>query len=722
MVHLKITPDSRLDNDAVEQLAQTLCMYQAPIQRWHGKGFNRKHFVSFESVIQKGSTFYFLTVLEEMEEVAKKAIQTAWPKASIEKIADPLRTQPCLISELDLKYHYFLALKVDRREITHVQSILEVLSLMDEKDQVVIQTLASPAPTDWYQSAVDAYEQFKKGELPSKIRLDKEGLKRTGLKAVGSVVFGAIGIVQELATGNEPEKINLNEGERAVILRDGHLTSATLGKVKADAYDTCIRVGVICAEPKRAQALMRSVTMAFRELDGDNHLIAHNVNVDKLWKKMQDRSMGMRIQSDYLSIPEVSRLLMLPTGPLQERFHIPNIKQLEVEIPEKIVSGGLYLGDHELKGKKTPVYQPTDNDDITCLPNVVIGPMGCGKTKGYGANWIVQAVKNGFGGMVIDPAKGEVGDEIEASLPKDKVVRLNLSKTILSLDFCEANYSAKAKTRLSNMITSFFNTADETMGQTTRFLKAAVMSARTTKISEFVRILEDDDYRAEVIKEMPDGFNKTTLLSMDPKVMSEKRKAQILAPIYNRMEVIMSDEHLFECFESEESLDMVELMSQRKAIIIDVLRKDGMDPTQIDVIINLLSLKIDLAMGLRSEENQFPFLIVFDEPHQFLRSAKTWKAAAVESRKWRVGYTWMFHSWEQIPKDLAEIIKSAGPHYHIYSGASKKTWKEIGEEIAPYKLEDALKLPQYHAINVLRNKEGYIPFIAKMAKPPSEKG
>jgi hypothetical protein len=126
-------------------------------------------------------------------------------------------------------------------------------------------------------------------------------------------------------------------------------------------------------------------------------------------------------------------------------------------------------------------------------------------------------------------------------------------------------------------------------------------------------------------------------------------------------------------------------------------------------------------MQLRPEEKQFPFFCVYDEPHRFLRSAKLWEDLAVESRKWRVGFVWMFHDWVQIPRHLADIIKSAGPHYHLYSGCSKKTWKDFAEEMSPFKLEeDAMKLPQYHAINILRNQDGYTRFIAKMAKPPSE--
>jgi hypothetical protein len=126
-------------------------------------------------------------------------------------------------------------------------------------------------------------------------------------------------------------------------------------------------------------------------------------------------------------------------------------------------------------------------------------------------------------------------------------------------------------------------------------------------------------------------------------------------------------------------------------------------------------------MTLRKEQNQFPFFVVFDEPHQFLRSSKTWKSAVVESRKWRIGYVWMFHSWEQIPRDLAEIIKAAGPHYHLYP-SSKKTFSDLKEEITPFAIEDALCLKRFHAINIIRTGGEVIkPFIAKMSPPPSLK-
>lgn len=121
-------------------------------------------------------------------------------------------------------------------------------------------------------------------------------------------------------------------------------------------------------------------------------------------------------------------------------------------------------------------------------------------------------------------------------------------------------------------------------------------------------------------------------------------------------------------------------------VIIDI-PDDTFDPLAKDLLVNLISTKIDIAMRLRPEEKQFPYFVIMDEPHQYLRSAKLWTAAAIESRKFRVKYCWLFHTWEQIPSELAEIILSAGPHFHIYR-SSEKTYKSLKHFLEPYTLED----------------------------------
>lgn len=693
-------------------------MYQSPLERWNNHGFDRQHFVSFEIVLKPCETSFNVTVRRDMEALARKAIESTWPNVTITEAPDPFFTQPHATATLELNYHYMFALRVDRREISFLSSLFETLNALQDTDAVYVQTLAVPAEKDWYQSAAAAYEQFKAGQMPQKYALNKKTVSKTALKLATKTVLGAIGIVSELITGEEPSPIDIDGGERAAILRDGKLRSETLNKTRGDAYDVQVRIGIVCPDKARAKAIMRMVAMAFRELDGDNFLIPNETDAARTWEKMKRRKMGMRLQRDYLSIPEVSRLMLLPTRPIQEKYHLDSVKLLETGVPEIIISGGMKMGEMMSKGKAFDVYMPTDNWDELCLPRVVIGGMGSGKTKGYGANLIVEAVKNGFGALAIDPAKGEIGSEVETALTPEKVKRIRIDGvTPFALDFCEVKYSPRARNRLANSVISFFNTAtDEAGAQTARYLRAAIMAMQTPKLAEIMRIFEDDEYRAMLAEEMPAGIHRTTLEDFGR--MTDGRRAQVLAPIYNRLDTILGDEYLAECFQSEYSLDMIALMSEPHAVIIDV-PKTALGPEGVDLIVNLLSVKIDLAMTLREEAKQFPFFVVFDEPHQFLRSSRTWRSAAVESRKWRVGYVWMFHSWEQIPNDLAEIIRSAGPHYTLYR-ASKKTFNELREELAPYTLEDYVKMPRFHALNVLRvGDEQHVVFMAHMTPPPS---
>ncbi|MCQ6281106.1 ATP-binding protein [Bacillus sp. EB600] len=718
MIHLKITPDSRLDNKNVEHLAQSLCIYLSPLERWNGKGFNRSPFMSFETILEKGNTQYVLTVPKELESLAKKTLETTWSKSAVEVTEDPFTLPPVLTSQLSYNYHYMFSLKVDKRSLGAIPSMLETINALEKNEKIYIQTISTPAERDWFVSAANAYERFRKGEMPQKLKFDKKQIASTSVKIAAYVALEAASITTELITGKEMEKVDLNSGERAMILKDGKLSSATLNKTKGDAYVTEIRIGVV-APPNRAMALMRMVTMSFRELDGENYLLPYTTKPKKAWEKMMERKIGGFINKDYFSIPEISRFHLLPTGDLQEKYHIPHIDNLELEIPKILTKEGLYLGDAEVKKKKIRIYESIKNHDILCLPRIVIGGMGSGKTKGYAANFIVECVKNGFGALAIDPAKGEIYKEVSTVLNSDWVTKIQLGEVPFSLDWREVERSPKAKNRLANTILGFFHTSNEEAGaQTSRYIRAAVMAMKTGKLSEIIRIFEDNKYRENLIQTMPNSLHKLTLENFGKE--SEKRRAQILSPIYNRLDIILGDQYLSECMESNKGIDLVEIMEQKKAVIINVPKKE-LGPEAVDLIASLISSKLDLAMTLRDEEKQHPFFAVYDEPHQFLKSAKTWKSAAVESRKWRLGYVWLFHSWEQIPNDLAEIIKAAGPHYIIYN-SSKKTFKDLAEEITPFTVQDGLKLKLHHAINVLRAGNGIQkPFLAMMAEPPSLK-
>lgn len=714
MIHYKLTPDHKIDNKSVEKMIKGMNVYRSPLQRWNGKGFDRSFFFSYEVKIKKGSTSFHITIPDGIKNLTEKNMETAYPKATIEPGADPFDFKPDAVHRIELKSHPMFSIRVDRRENGFLPSVLETLRLMGEDDEIFIQVLSLPAPLDWYRNVTDAYKKFQGGKMPKKWHIDGKELTQEGVKMLTRGVLGAVDTMVVL-TGGKPEKIDLDESDRIMMMKDGGLRPETLNKPKSDAFDVTIRVAIKSKDHKN---LIKMVEGSFREFDGDNRFISYPIDVKKPSEWIKARKPGIKVSKDYLSTPELSRIVHMPTAPIQEKWSIDRIDKTETAIPKSVTESGMLLGTHIHKGSESPVYMPTSDWDELCLPRIVIGGMGQGKTKGYGANLIFQAVQNGFGGIIFDPAKGEVGDELEKVLGPDKIIRINVATTPISLDWCEVSRSKHARNRMANTIISFFNTnGDDAGAQTTRFIRALVMAMQTEKLSEIIKMVYDPKYLQEVVTTMPEGIHRSTIEELND--YSDGRRMQILAPIMNRMDMILGDTFLNECLEHGERFDMVDILHQRKAVVIDVPKKD-LGPEGIDVIMNLFTTKLDLAMTLREDQDQFPFFAVFDEPHQYMRSHGLWKSASVESRKWRVGYAWLFHEWTQIDSDLRKVIKSALPHYHIYP-SSKDTFKGLSEEIAPFTLEDSMKLQRWHAINVIRSGGKTItPFMAKMTPPPSQ--
>lgn len=497
-------------------------------------------------------------------------------------------------------------------------------------------------------------------------------------------------------------------------------------------YRSRIRVAAYSENDLRKKIIGNSLSNAYGEIGHDNELIPMKVTLrgrkESIRKEMNDLKLSTKSFHDpdvnLVSAREIGKMTNLPTRELQEKYKdvLQVNRNIESIVSAALTKEGLHLGSIETKEGTNQVYFPTKNFDELCLPHVAVGGMGSGKTEGFGAGHMVEMVKKGFGAVGIDPKDYQIRRQLEAGLPEDKIVKIDIGKVPLSLDWREVNHSTNGKNKLANAVLSFFESIveDGTGPQTARYIRAAVMGMKTGKLSEIIRILEDKEYTKEVIKDMKNEMHINTL--NDLVVMGEKnsgKKAQILAPIYNRLDIILGDDFLNECMEANEGIDFVELMSKPQAIIIDV-PKAKLDKTQIQLIVSLLTTKIDLAMTLRDEKKRIPFSIVYDEPHQFIKSGKTWKSAVVESRYWRMKYVFMFHSWEQIPRDLAEIIKAAGVNYTLYR-SSKKTFEDLKEEIKPITVEEAINLKKYHAINVLyAGGESQTPFVLNMALPPSK--
>ena len=741
-VRYKITPDSSVRNNRTEDIVKSIAeQYKLPIDRFiHNgmiiRGIKVQERFAFEIAFENERVSFYFYCPEPIAPLMFRRISSVWDKATIEEVEmdknfDEKSTQ---IYQLVYKKHDIYALHTDANDNLPLNSLIESGKLVGNDERAKVFAYFEPIyQLAWQNEMSESWRKLTSGISPRKWN---GNLKNIAIAAGVSVAKLLGELVNGMASvfSNENTSSNIYNKQHSDPMASRfsieHLTPATRQKRSKMGIKTYLYTIAESENEQRADMIARTLATSFNDLSGDNELEPRKIQSkhkksDVLNVINTRRPPKINFGANYMSTAEASKIVQIPGKELQRNYpEIDRIDTLETQIDNKLLDeNGIYLGTTRYKGKRLKIYHPISDHDELCLPHIGIGGMGQGKTKGLLSNWVVETVKKGFGCIAIDPAKGEIGDQVEKCLSPDKIIRMNLGNMVFSLDWCEALHHEKARARLAGTIVSFFNINEETTGQTERYLRAAVMAMKTGRVIELFKIFQDTNYLEQVTKDMPEGMNKTTLEDLLNKLKNGKGSS-ILNPIYNRLNMIMSDPHLFECMESENSLDFVDLLTQRKAIIIDVPDTDC-DPTAKDIIVNLVASKIDLAMRLREKVHgkgsEFPFFICLDEPHQYLKSANIWTRAVVESRKYKVGYFWTFHYWEQIPTTFQKGIKNALPHYFLYP-SSKLTFKSLDEEIKPFELEDALKIKRWHALTLIRSGgEPLKPFVCKMAKPPAER-
>lgn len=725
MTQFQITPDRTVDNKKVHDLFRALSTFHASyLDVIRGKKISGA--LWWDVMMWQDSIRFFCTLPADWKREIRLHMENTWSQCSIEEVAIQT-TLPASSDICEMKYRRsnMFALQIDRRtELEPLKSILSITADMQDGDLARLSICAEPiGRLDWQEWVERQHRQFKKGVTPRRLRLNKRDI----FVSVGEMITGFLQSLLDVvyvATNNEPDKQKSDDDyEKRLIMIDGSLDHGTLNKMKAPTFNTYIRIASSAADPARQKIIMRNISNSFNDLTADNELercdihpklkpaIIRELNTYRI-------SWPTRIDPDKnkMSNEELGRLVELPTAALQDEFRdsMDTLDSRQIEVPAALTKGGILFGEVSYKKQSIPVYIPIKDWDQLCLPTCVIGGMGSGKTKGFACHRAIGFVEAGYSSIIVDPAKSEVWEQIETALPKEKRKRIILGETPISLDFREVLHSPAARGRLAQIILSFFEDATDTAGaQTQRFLRAAVMGMQSGKLREIVDIFTDAQCREKAISALSEGMHKQTLMEFDGYKLDRQR--QIVAPILNRLDLILGDPYLERCMNAEKGIDLVDVLSTRGVCtVIDVPDRLNTRFAK-DVLINLLSFKIDAAMALRRDE--FPFAVIYDEPHQYLRSAKLWENVAVEARKYRLSYTWLFHSWEQIPRQLAQIIKDAGPHYYLYP-SSKQTYIGLREEIAPFTVEDGLCTKRWHAICALKVGNGrLIPFMALMTPP-----
>lgn len=711
----QLVPNRHTRNDNLFLLFKTIDdFYSPPLSRLNFNFFSFAYtplpYFVWEVWFKEKRITFQAHVRADWSEYVKYKLSLVWPYVEI------LDSEPNLLPdspqayvwELVLKNHFVFPLNTRTRPENSLSLLFDTVKILENDDVAVLQVIIEPLGTLWKEKGSSCYHHLRIGTIPQRIEA-KTPFYYFAL-FLHPVIHEIISIIGDFM-GAKIESPNKQEFKP---ISPSYYN--VLNKIKQPAFNVDIRVGAYAQKAFKAKTIAHSIVSFLDLLDGDNGFRMkplYHGGVNKINSRSKNT---LRLNPDILSASELSQIVLLPPYPLQQEYpEIDKVSKQEVILPKIVTSGGILIGYVKYRDVRQKVYLPVNNLDELCLPHIVIGGMGTGKTS-FGANLAVEALKNSMGAIIIDPAKGEAGDEVSLVVPKWGIKRIKFGKEIICLDWREAMHSERGKNRFANEILSFFEVASDDIGlQTARYLRAAAKAVPNNKLKEIVELLLNPNYRKKLLpkmreqeKEVWENFN----------VLSDARQNQIIHPVLNRLDVIWGDDYLAECMEAQEGLDFVELLKEPKIIILDIPKRE-LGTEVVDILATLLITKINLAMVLRRTE--FPVFVIQDEPHQYMRSYKIWKSAAVESRKWRFSFVWMFHAWEQLPRDLVSIIRAANPHYHIYT-SSELTYRALAEEIRPIEIQEALNTPRHYAINVIRaNGRTVTPFLAQMLPPPSKR-
>lgn len=667
-------------------------------------------------------------------------LERYYPNATIEEMPyKPVSKEHTEVVEMNLERNNIFSLSYKSSEdTTPISDMLSVLQDFREDDRVLIACCFEPFDrVSWSDVATKAHREWSDGKTPGRTTLKGTIQPLKALEWANNLLYEAHEIVMGIDENSEEAKKKDRERNRKPVkVSDiNHVDrnmDATHSKKTQAPFKVWLRIYITCKDKERRSVLKRSFANVYTSLAGDNRFVASKARpstIEEVNNLKLHPSTILHFNQNILSAGEVGKLIQLPTAQLQDEYaeYLDFVEHREVQLsPSVFDTDGLYMGRTTYKGVTKDVYFPVKDHDELCLPRIVIGGMGQGKTQGTGANFAVECVKKGYSVFAIDTAKGELGDQVEGWCNQNgyqkSVKRIRFGQKPFGLDWCEINNSQRAANQFSQEVLAFFDRQGADPGlETKRYIRLAaktVASVGGSRLSDIVKLFTDKEHLALQMRKLHEAGRSDLVEDWIPFVkLTDGMRGKVLEPVLNRLDILLGDDYIRSCMESKNSVDMRKWIDAGYAVILDV-PKNELGEEATDVLCALLVAKIWLATLNRKEHNANPAFFIMDEPHVYMSSAKHWRSMVVESRKWRLGLMWMFHAWEQIPRDLAEIIKAAGPHYSLYQ-PSKRTFQSLAEESTPFTLEEALKIPRHYAINIWRTG-GKIetPFLVQMPKPP----
>src|SRR5665213_3556812 len=372
--------------------------------------YGQRHF-AFEIVGSQGFVYFYAAVPIALLEVVKQAINSAYPTARLEEVAEhnifsPVgRSNGTVGGELTLKesFAYPIATYQDMKRDS-MQALLNALSTLGKEDGAGVQILMRPANDSWRKTASD---------LASK--------KRKGHKGLG-ISFGNIGpLIHDVAMAlvKPPEGGKDGESKGPEL---SNMEQATLDaideKTRHPGFEVIIRVVASSNISQRAQAVLNNVVASFALYDapGKNGFkYTPAKDIDSLVTAYIMRFFDQNHNKNILNSVELATLFHFPDENNIPTSQLTRQASKQVDGPRNMPEEGLLLGYNLFRGIKKPIRLSVGDRQRHMY---VVGQTGTGKST-FLENLALQDMLSGNGFAFVDP-HGDTAEKLLSMVPKER--------------------------------------------------------------------------------------------------------------------------------------------------------------------------------------------------------------------------------------------------------------------------------------------------------------
>jgi hypothetical protein len=668
--------------------------------------YGQRHF-AFEIVGSQGFVFFYAAVPIALLEVVKQAINSAYPTARLEEVAEhnifsPVgRVSGTIGGELTLKenYAYPIATYQDLKR-DGMQALLNALSTLDKEDGAGIQFLIRPANPSWTKSATDLADRKRKGEKS----------------------FAVGGLAKDVATAFvKPPEAKDGESKKPEL---SNMEQATLDaideKTRHPGFEVAIRIVVSSNISQRAQTILSNIVASFSLYDAPG----------KNGFKYTTAKDMEALATSYIMrfFPQSHNKTILNSVELATLFHFPDERAIpttqlsrqaskQVDGPRNIPEEGMLLGYNLFRGAKKPVRLALGDRQRHMY---VVGQTGTGKST-FLENLALQDMLNGNGFAFVDP-HGDTAEKLLSMVPKERTedvvyfcpADMDYPMGLNLFEFTNPDQKDFLIQEALNMLQKLYDPQQQgIMGPRYEYIfrNCALTIMADPNGGTFVdipKLFRDPEFLKQKLQHVKDQNVLDYWLKEYPASQRSNEAGEVTAWFVSKFGAFLSNEMMRNIIgQTKSAFDLRDIMDKKKILLVN-LSKGRTGELNSKLLGMIFVMKFQAAAMSRAnipEDDRIDFSLYVDEFQNF--STDSFATILSEARKYHLNLIVANQFTTQLTQEVRDaVFGNTGTIVSFRIGQNDV--EGLGKYFQPtFDTDDLLRVPNHNT--VIRTLIGGIP-------------